>query len=172
MPCWQCSPAPPPLRPRTLKMVLHSFHASMVSDGKSTVNQIQLTPEHHSGQANCPPPLSSWKSTYYRVGSPYPWFQPTTDCTVLYYVFIEINLYIMDLCGSHLWCSRVNSSCYLCILYYCALDAFKICSLNLAFSNFTMIWLGHLFILLVFIEHPKAINLFFIISIKNLISIS
>ena len=152
-------------------MLFHSFHASIVSDGKSTVNQIQLTPEPNSGQANCPPPSSSWKFTYYRGGPPYPWFQPTTDRIVLYYVFTEINLYIVDLCRSNLRCSRANSGCHLCILYCCDLDAFKICFLNLAFSNFTMIWLGHLFILLVFTEHPKAVNLFFIIFVKNLISI-
>lgn len=151
------SPTPPPKNFKDVAPFFSCFHGFWWKvHCKSNIADPWTT--QRSGEL--PSSLEQLKIHVITVGSPYPWLQPTTGCAVLYYAFIEINLYIIDLCGSHLWCSRVKSSCYLCIVYYCALDAFKICSLNLAFSNFTMIWLGHLFILLVFIEHPKAINFF------------
>lgn len=157
--CRQCSPLlPTPSRPRTLKMLFHSFlYASIVSDESQTGKSNTADPfKHHKVRATALLLEQSKIHVLYpalHIHTLHPWFQPTRLYSTVLCIFW--NLYIMDLCSSNLCSSRVNSSCYLVYTVLLCSWCFKICCLNLAFSNFIMIWLGHLFILLVFTDILK-----------------
>ena len=79
---WQPTPIPTPNK--NFKDVVLFFHASIVSDGKSTVKSNTVDPWTTWDSGHTPPPLGSWIFTYnFTDGPPYPWFQPTMNWVVL-----------------------------------------------------------------------------------------